>query len=274
MRPSDQHSLRRNNSLRTSSLRRRGVLAGAALAALTAGALVPAAAQAAVPASAPATSATSSSSAGVTAAPGGGTFTPTFRDDFNGTTINRSAWGIYNGGAGTRASQNAIVHNGMLTLLSAKVGGQWTGAGISSARSQVFVYGKFEFRARLQRGDGTRACALLWPVKGWPPEVDFFEMREPTRTKDLLTNHYSQANKMQHAMVDSDYTQWHVVGLQWTPSALIYTLDGKTVATMTGHVPSQPMWLGFQTTTGATDKTTPAQVAWDIDYVQAWRWHA
>jgi hypothetical protein len=215
---------------------------------------------------------------GITAAPGGGKFVPIYHDDFGSNSINKSTWGLYNGGAGTRAAANVIEHNGVLSLLSRKINGQWTGAGISSARSMLFTYGKFEFRAKLQRGMGTRAVALLWPQHGWPPEIDYFEMWDPTRVKDQLTNHYGKQNSMQHSGVQADFTQWHTVGLEWTPKAITYLLDGRVVAVQTGHVPHQPMWMGFQTTTGNSgkgdnpDKTTPAVVSWDIDYISAWKY--
>jgi beta-glucanase (GH16 family) len=242
------------------SLRRRALMAGAAAAALGAGLLAPAAA-----------------SAAPTATSGG--FTPAFTDNFDGSAVNRGTWGLYNGGPGTRVASNAVVHNGTLTLYSRKVNGRWSGAGISTGGRELFTYGKFEFRARLQRGDGTRAVALLWPAHGWPPEIDYFEMWDGTRQKDMLTNHYSPANHMQHNFVHADFTQWHTIGLEWTPKAITYILDGKVVAVQTGHVPHQPMWMGFQTTTGAygpgaaPNNSTPSSVAWDIDYIKAWRYH-
>ena len=241
------------------SLRRRALMAGAAAAALGAGLLAPAAASAAPTATS-------------------GSFTPAFADNFDGSAVNRGTWGLYNGGPGTRVASNAVVHGGMLTLYSRRVNGRWSGAGISTGGKELFTYGKFEFRARLQRGDGTRAVALLWPAHGWPPEIDYFEMWDGSRQKDLLTNHYSRANKMQHSHVVADFTQWHTIGLEWTPSAIKYILDGRVVATQTGHVPSQPMWMGFQTTTGAygpgaaPNASTPSSVAWDIDYIRAWHY--
>jgi beta-glucanase (GH16 family) len=121
--------------------------------------------------------------------------------------------------------------------------------------------------------------ALLWPAHGWPPEIDYFEMWDGNRQKDLLTNHYSSANKMQHSHVMADFTQWHTIGLEWTPQAITYLLDNKVVAVQTGHVPHQPMWMGFQTTTGAygpgaaPSSSTPSSVAWDIDYIKAWHYN-
>ena len=246
------------------SLRRGLLLAGAATATLATG-CIPSAASA-IP------------YANTAAAKSGGSFSPAFTDDFNGGSVNRGTWGLYNGGPGTRVASNAVVHNGVLTLYSRKVNGRWSGAGISSGGKQLFTYGKFEFRAKLQRGDGTRAVALLWPAHGWPPEIDYFEMWDGSRQKNMLTNHYSKANKMQHSSVRADFTKWHTIGLEWTPGAIKYILDGKVVATQTGHVPHQPMWMGFQTTTGAygpgaaPNKSTPSSVAWDIDYIKAWHY--
>lgn len=197
-------------------------------------------------------------------------------DDFDGTTIDSNKWSVYNGSGnqhGPRCRQNTTVSGGMLILRETKVNGVWCGAGVSGARLSVQKYGTYLVRSRLDKGYGVRAVALLWPTTGWPPEVDFFETAatDANRTSTMLTNHYSPSNLMQHAKVTADFTQWHTIGVTWTPSTLTFTLDGLPTAVMTRNVPATTMWPGLQTGIGnathAPNETTPPAVDYDIDWV-------
>jgi beta-glucanase (GH16 family) len=228
----------------------------------------------AIPQSSTAASASNPSGVGIPSIPG---WTLTFGDDFTGSTINTAAWSVYNSGnaqRGPKLASNVVIHDGMATLKVTKRSGVWTGAGICASRVTTGTYGTYLIRARFGHGFGTRATALLWPKSGWPPEVDFMEYdaRDPRHSELMLTNHYNaggQTNLMQHAFIPGDYTQWHTIGLQWTPTELKYTLDGRTTAVMTGHVPSQPMWVGIANSLGngaKPDSSTPDPVNLDVDW--------
>jgi beta-glucanase (GH16 family) len=96
-----------------------------------------------------------------------------------------------------------------------------------------------------------------------------YDARDPNHHQLMLTNHYSTANLMQHAFIPGDYRRWHTIGLQWTPTSLRYTLDGRTTAVMTGHVPHVPMWVGIANTLGSGAQpgaSTPNPVNLDIDW--------
>jgi beta-glucanase (GH16 family) len=167
---------------------------------------------------------------------------------------------------------NVVVHHGMVSLRVARHNGVWSGAGMCACRATTGTYGTYLIRARYDHGLGTHAYALLWPVKGWPPEVDFmeFDARDPMHHQLVLTNHYSSANRMQHAFIPGDYSRWHTIGLQWTPTSLRYTLDGRTSAVMKGHVPHVPMWLGIANNIGTgahPGARTPNPVSLDIDWI-------
>lgn len=256
-----------------------GLLLAPALAAVLLAAGQPSAASlaaASTPSSPVPSAATLGATAGPPAAPPG--WQPTFQDTFSGTTLNRSAWGVYNGpGHGSpRSASNVSVANGQLNLVTRKIGSTWTSAGVSSARVSTQTYGMYLARVRVDPGAGVRAVGLLWPTAGWPPEVDFLEFggtgRQAARSQDMFTNHWT-THSMQHALVSGDFTGWHTVGLVWTAQELDYTLDGRVVATMTKDVPQQPMWLGFQTgveparSGHAPGAGTPAQVGLHLDWV-------
>lgn len=211
-------------------------------------------------------------------------FSLVFQDDFNGTALNPLAWTIFhgagNGQNGPKATQNVIVSNGILTLRATKINGAWYGASVGAIPVSTQTYGKYVIRARFDAGAGVRSVALLWPTVGWPPEVDFMEIPSmyPLRQHSDLTNHYwsGTTRMMQHATVNADFTQWHDIGLEWTPTALTYTLDGVVVNTMTTNVPQQNMWLGLTTALGtgsyAPSAATPSVVDFQIDSVQIYKY--
>jgi beta-glucanase (GH16 family) len=203
---------------------------------------------------------------------------PAWIDDFDGTAINNASWAVYNSKhthdpRGQKLASNVLVHDGEATLRTTKLNGVWTTAGMCSAKATTGTYGKYLVRARFDHGYGVKAVALLWPEGNtWPPEVDFMEYdaRDADHSKLMLTNHFRPQNSMQQAFVPGDYTQWHTFGVVWRPDLLKYTIDGKVVATMAGHIPTKNMWLGLQTAIGRQEKpnsSTPATVNLDVDWV-------
>lgn len=202
-----------------------------------------------------------------------------FHDDFDGTEIDHDDWSVYNGGE--RRSENTIVQDGKLILRTQEQDGHWTAAGVSNSRALKMTYGKYVVRARFDAGDGVRAVALLWPTGHvWPPEVNFYEIpaSDPQRTTNQLTNHYGEDNSMIHRSYDGDFTEWHDVGVEWTPDELRFTLDGEVMETITEHVPDRDMWLALQTATGTGGPSsepgseTPSQVDMEIDQVDIYRY--
>jgi hypothetical protein len=91
------------------------------------------------------------------------------------------------------------------------------------------------------------------------------------------TLHYGPDNQQIGRTVHADFTRWHVMGVEWTPGRLVYTLDGPPWATMrSSGVPSKPMELDLQASTGTCgdrfqpcpDASTPARVDFQVDWVR------
>jgi beta-glucanase (GH16 family) len=201
----------------------------------------------------------------------------TFQDDFNGHGINRRHWAVYSGGE--RRSANTIVRDGKLILRTKRTPSGWTAAGVSSSRARTLTYGRYVIRARIDKGYGVRAVALLWPTGGvWPPEVDFFEVDavDTHRRTNKLTNHYGATNRMTHRQYRGDLTRWHRIGVIWTPRALRFTFDGRVMRAIRHHVPRRDMWLGLQSATGGVSARagarTPSAVDFEIDWVKIHRY--
>ncbi len=211
---------------------------------------------------------------------GGGTTSDlVFSDDFNGTELDASKWGKYYGtkGGSIRRAANVMVRDGALVLRTERdAAGQWTSAGVSSARALTQQYGEYEVRLRIDKGVGIKGVALLWPSAGpWPPEVDFFEISNHDRTKNVITVHHGTAEnrKMIHRDYGADFTQWQVVGVRWSPGKLEFTLNGSVMTVVESGVPEEPMWLGLQSNVGkfvTPDNRTPDVVDFEIDWVRAY----
>ena len=193
---------------------------------------------------------------------------------------------MFNGPGGYWAASHVAVSHGALVLASyrdPRHGGRWVSGGVSSGPALSQTYGKYEVRLRVDRGKGIAFVALLFPSgNGWPPEVDFAENGGESGARDHMTAtlHYgADDSQIQHTLSGKDFTHWHVLGVEWTPGLLLYTIDGRRwAAVRSAAVPRQPMELDLQTQAGTCgdasapcpDASTPsrvdAQVAWVAAY--------
>jgi beta-glucanase (GH16 family) len=131
------------------------------------------------------------------------------------------------------------------------------------------TYGKYVVRARFQRSSVVQHAMLLWPTSGWPPEVDFSE--GPTSKGVMATSHWGSTNSQVHAFKAIDMTRWHTYGVEWTPTRLVYTIDGAAWAVMTGAaVPHQTMRLAIQTVPVAAVPLSTPEVRMSIADVYVW----
>ena len=174
--------------------------------------------------------------------------------------------------------------NRLLTLDGYTDGGKNASGGAAAWGATQLTYGKYEVRFRADAGDGYGYTFLLWPATGtWPSagEIDFGEDGGGNRQSTTATLHYGANNSQIARTVSADFTQWHTLGVEWTPGKLVYTLDGQPWGTVTGSsVPSGPMFLAVQEAalacsqwTTCVDSSTPAhtriQIDWVVAYAQA-----
>ncbi len=215
----------------------------------------------------------------------GGSFTPFWRDDFNGTALSKD-WSVFGGagnGHGAKAPQNITVHDGYADLVDAPVGGVWHGAGMCACRASLSTYGRYQIRAQLDPGPHSKGVALLWPAEGeWPEdgEIDFLEtagIGDEQRTTVNFTNHYGSVDPVtkkhptQRSTYKVDLTQWHTYAVEWTPGGITYYVDGVLAAQQLGHAPAGPMWLGMMIS--LSEEGHPDRpIHFRIDWVQAEHW--
>jgi beta-glucanase (GH16 family) len=181
-------------------------------------------------------------------------------------------WGKYDGWPESSsysrwAPSHVLAQNGVAMLRGYRDGSGYATGGMM-LNSVAQTYGKYVVRARFDRSTTIQHAMLLWPTSGWPPEVDFSE--GPTSQGVMATSHWSGSNAQEHAFKRIDMTQWHTYGVEWTPTRLVFTIDGRAWAVMTGSaVPHQTMKLAIQTV--ATSQPSGAgEVRLSIADVYVW----
>lgn len=218
-------------------------------------------------------------------------WTMALSDDFTGNYLNEVKWGAYtgqpNGDPNGWWDPSHVTESGGVLHLDSYVDPShdnssnpdgYVSGGVSSGRALHQTYGKYEVRFRIDQGTGIATALLLWPAEGgWPPEIDFGENGSGVRDHMTATLHYGQDDTTIDKTVNGDFTQWHTLGLEWTPNNLNFTLDGSTWATISNNnVPDVPMELDMQTQAGTCgedpcpDSSTPPRVDMQVDWVVAY----
>lgn len=159
-----------------------------------------------------------------------------------------SKWGYELGAGGwgnneleyyTSRPQNVIVKDGLLHITALKEnyeGSNYTSARILTKGKFSFKYGRVEVRAKLPAGVGTWPAIWMlgsnvdsahWPACG---EIDIMEHLGRDMNKIYGTLHYPE-HYGDHAngktIMIKDATQFHIYGLEWSPSVIKISVDGK-----------------------------------------------
>ena len=214
-----------------------------------------------------------------------------FRDDFSSSS-SLNSWWLYEGQPGGDPGgwwdpSHVVVDGGLLhlkTYRDAGFGDRWVSGGLTNSRVLKQQYGKYLVRFRATVGYGVANIMLLWPVADhWPPEIDFAEdsgSSQTARPKMSSFLHYGSSNSQIQREVYGDFTQWHTMGVEWTPGQLVYTIDGKVWGTIKNkNVPKEKMELALQTQAGTCgdtpcpDSTTPSLVEMQVDWVEAYSYN-
>ena len=130
--------------------------------------------------------------------------------------------------------------------------------------SKPQIYGTYEVRFRADACSQVKYVLLLWPVSGnWPTdgEVDFAEDQGGDRATTIASLLYPAESRFQvpgeptkaaatsqRIMPPGGVTQWHTLGVEWTPTSIRYTLDGHYWGNPVTHdIPRTRMALVVQT---------------------------
>jgi outer membrane protein OmpA-like peptidoglycan-associated protein len=205
-------------------------------------------------------------------------YTQTYVNDFTGTTL-PPGWDVFTGTAsGDTGSQFGAAHvtvaNGLLSLNTwqdPSYGNQWVTGGLCQCGTPL-TYGAFFVRSRVT-GPGPTIVELLWPLANWPPEIDFNET-DGTTIGTTATDIWAQNGGQNQIPLDVDMTQWHTWGVVWTPTSILYTIDGKVWGQfdVAADIPHQPMTLHVQQQTWCSynyacpTAAQSAQIDWIAEY--------
>lgn len=164
----------------------------------------------------------------------------TFRDEFNGTTLN-AAWGRHWPGFGSTlwSRSQVSVGNGVLTIKARRSGSIWISGLIDTVGTFTQKYGVFSARMKIVQGDG------LWPAfwlaqpanaKHEQAEIDAMEVcANHVGAHDgndvTLLHYYVHKTDGTHAFAFGLRTanlaqDWHVYTVDWQPDHITFFLDG------------------------------------------------
>jgi beta-glucanase (GH16 family) len=217
---------------------------------------------------------------------------PLMTDNFDGSSVNTGpqGWTVYEypDSAFPRVAKNFHVADGEAKLNGTydRASGEILGAGMASHISQK--YGRWELRAKVDKGRGFSAASLLWPTsEKWPTdgEVDLFEIPRADRQSVFQVVHNGVRDNTGENKILMDATQWHTYAVEWTPTRLVYYVDNKAQWTVTKSllIPSTGnLNMTIQIDPGTAkqcgrwfecpDASTPPVTTLHVDWVKVWKY--
>jgi beta-glucanase (GH16 family)/uncharacterized membrane protein len=236
-----------------------------------------------------------------------GPWTLTFRDEFDGSLLDRTKWATaYGNGMRTNNDElewyvdddaTHVVSDGTLRLTafaqSSEPGFPYTSGMISSHDAFNQMYGYFEARVKLPSGRGLWPALWTLPIPAtWPPEIDIMENLGHDCTTVYTSNHWSAAwpdgvgeprgGNTTTPYVGANFCAgFHTFGVEWTSTYLDFYIDGVRRLRITDHVPRpnavfSGMYLLANLAVGgswpgAPNSETVFPAVFEVDYIRAWR---
>jgi beta-glucanase (GH16 family) len=198
-----------------------------------------------------------------------------FRSDAYGTYDSVGAFGN-----GLRRSSAISVSGGALNITARN--GNVSGG---MAHKLDRTYGRWEFRARTDKGRGFGSAILLWPESERFPqdgEIDIMEVPSETRDRAHFIVHFAGpggSDKVYGSYAEDDFSQWHTFAVDWLPDRIVYYVDGVERFRVTDRniIPDKPMHLAMQFDQGpkkdwipAPDATTPPAFSLQVDWLRVY----
>ena len=253
-------------------------------------------------------------------------YTKVWGDEFDGDSLNRDDWSVETHEKGwvnselqeyVDSEENIQVKDGKLVInpvkkvssiesnyaASTKEAVSYTSGRISTQNKQTFIYGRFECRAKVPKGQGYLPAFWLmandenvygqWPRCG---EIDCMEVMGQETNKAYGTIHYGNPHAQSQGTYytgenESDFSDdFHVFTCDWEPGKIIWYVDGvkyheesdwysTTVGQGTRTYPApfdQPFYIILNLAVGGSwvgnpnDETSFENNPYEIDYVRVY----
>jgi Glycosyl hydrolases family 16 len=187
---------------------------------------------------------------------GWGTADASQSDEYNGTSVDLSKWGLFGAdpgqstgcspglsGLGLRCASQTTEGGGYLSVTgtsSGATGGLWS-------RQKAFRYGRVEVRERAvplsDSGTPYHAVPLIWPANNdWTHgEIDFAERNVGSPDVTLFVHHDGTQSSCSFT---TDSTQFHNYAVDWEPTSVTWYVDAVKVCVVSASITS------FATTNG------------------------
>jgi hypothetical protein len=209
-------------------------------------------------------------------------YSESYVNDFTSSSL-PAGWdiftGIPGGDPGAHFGGSHVVFGGGLLQLNTYRNPSWHNRWVTGGLCQCGLsqtYGAYFVRSRVTAA-GPNEVELLWPTTNtWPPEIDFNESGG-INSGTSSSVHSGALNHIDHRWLRINLTTWHTWGVIWTPTSVIYTVDGQTwsTVTVTSEIPRKPMTLDLEQRTkcsvGTQCPTHPVsmQVDWVAEYTDS-----
>ncbi len=152
-------------------------------------------------------------------------------------------------------TNHAVVRGGFLHITARRdAEGNYRSARMVTKNKGDWKYGRIEVRARLPKGRGTWPAIWMlptdWKYGGWPAsgEIDIMEFVGympdsvffSVHTKSY--NHSIGTQKTKGIYLPGTYEDFHVYGIDWDASHIVFQLDGKEVFRFTREAGGPEVW--------------------------------
>lgn len=157
--------------------------------------------------------------------------------------------------------QNAYVKDGVLTIQALKdnyQGKEVTSASITTEGKFSFTYGYVEVKAKCPTGRGTWPAIWMLGTNirsvGWPKCGEIDMMENVGYDPDLVHfnphtkayNHTNGSNKGSNIAVKDFHKDFHVYGMEWTPTEVKWFFNGKHVHSFKKEADDVDKWPFFE----------------------------
>jgi beta-glucanase (GH16 family) len=216
-----------------------------------------------------------------------------FHDEFSGTALDRTKWRTtFPWNSRTIAANHELeyytddafqVTDGVLCIRAERRtthGFRYTSGMVTSFASFDATYGYFEIRAKIPKGHGLWPAFWLAPQDtSWPPEIDIFELMGDKPNMNYMANHYATEQgprQTRSTWTGPDFSQgFHTFGLEWSPTRIIWYIDGLERFRTSTHIPVKPMYMILDLAVGgdwvgSPDSATRFPSYLDVAYIRVY----